>query len=289
MSQPFTLDPALRDRVHAAGAGRVVVLTGAGISAESGIPTFRGKEGYWTVGSREYHPQELATWEAFSAMPWEVWAWYLYRRGVCRRASPNPAHAAVVALDAAIGERLTLITQNVDGLHRRAGSPAERTYEIHGNLDRMRCAAACVADSFALPDDVPDLGRGPATAPPGDDASVARGGAVDAATRRLLACPRCGGPARPHVLWFDETYDEPRYRLDSSRRAAAAADLLIVVGTSAQTNLPWQVVRIAAGRGAVIVDVNVEANPFAEIAEVHGGAIRAPAALAVPALVTAIG
>jgi NAD-dependent deacetylase len=270
----LSLDPALRDRIAAAGAGRVVVLTGAGISAESGVPTFRGKEGYWTVGAREYHPQELATWEAFQAMPWEVWAWYLYRRGVCRRAAPNPAHAAVVALDGAIGERLVLVTQNVDGLHRRAGSPPARTYEIHGNIDRMRCAVECAAETFAIPAGVPDLDRG---------------AGVDAEARALLACPRCTGPTRPHVLWFDESYDEPRYRLDSSRRAAAAADLLIVVGTSAQTNLPWQVVRLAAQRGALIVDVNVEDNPFGEIAERHGAAIRAPAALAVPAIVSAIG
>ncbi|HTL34091.1 MAG TPA: Sir2 family NAD-dependent protein deacetylase, partial [Kofleriaceae bacterium] len=107
--------------------GHVLVLTGAGVSAESGIPTFRGKEGYWTVGAREYHPQELATHDAFERMPWEVWAWYLYRRGVCRAAEPNAAHQAIVRWDAALGARFGLITQNVDGLHRRAGSPAERT------------------------------------------------------------------------------------------------------------------------------------------------------------------
>src|SRR3954464_8111708 len=93
--------------------GPVIALTGAGVSAESGIPTFRGKEGYWTVGSREYPPQELATHAAFEAMPWDVWAWYLYRRAVCRRAEPNPAHVALATLDC------DLITQNVDGLHRR--------------------------------------------------------------------------------------------------------------------------------------------------------------------------
>src|SRR5688500_3238942 len=93
-------------------AGRVVVLTGAGISAESGIPTFRGKEGYWTVGSREYHPQELATHEAYAQMPLEVWAWYLYRRGVCRAAGPNAAHTSLVALERALGDRFALVTQN---------------------------------------------------------------------------------------------------------------------------------------------------------------------------------
>ena len=78
----------------------MIVLTGAGVSAESGIPTFRGKEGYWTVGAREYHPQELATHDAFAAMPWDVWAWYLYRRGVCRAAAPNAGHDAIARWDA---------------------------------------------------------------------------------------------------------------------------------------------------------------------------------------------
>ena len=114
-----------------AGSGPLVFLTGAGISAESGIPTFRGPEGYWTVGSREYRPEELATYEAFTRMPDEVWAWYLYRRGVCRAARPNPAHLALVELERALGDRFLLVTQNVDGLHLRAGHSAERVLQIH--------------------------------------------------------------------------------------------------------------------------------------------------------------
>ncbi|MGE5186594.1 MAG: SIR2 family NAD-dependent protein deacylase [Acidobacteriota bacterium] len=249
-------------------AGNVVVLTGAGVSAESGIPTFRGKEGYWTVGSREYHPQELATHEAFEAMPWEVWAWYLYRRGVCRAAAPNAGHEALVRAEQALGERFALVTQNVDGLHRRAGS--QRMYEIHGNIDLMRCAADCCLDRTAIPEAVPAL---------------ARGEAVSEAVRARLVCPRCGGMARPHVLWFDETYDEPRFYLDTARRLAAAAELLIVAGTSAQTNLPWQVVSLARRAGATIVDVNVEDNPFGELAT---EVVRAPAAIALPRLVDAL-
>lgn len=228
--------------------GPVVVLTGAGVSAESGIPTFRGKEGYWTVGSREYHPQELATHAAFTRMPRDVWAWYLYRRGVCRRAEPNAAHRALAALDC------DLITQNVDGLHRRAGS--RRLYPIHGDIDHMRCAADCTLDIHPIPDDTP-----------------------------VPSCPRCGGMARPHVLWFDETYDEPRFFLDTSRRLASGAALLVVAGTSAQTNLPWQVVTLALRAGATVIDVNVEDNPFGEIAT-H--VVRAPASEAIPAITSAI-
>jgi len=270
-------------RAAAKAGGHVVVLTGAGVSAESGIPTFRGREGYWTVGSaqgadptgsvtrggaREYHPQELATRAAFTAMPWDVWAWYLYRRGVCRGAEPNAGHAALVRLEAALGDRFALITQNVDGLHPRAGS--RRVYAIHGDIDRMRCAAECVAETWAIPADTPALDKGEP---------------VPETVRARLACPRCGGPARPHVLWFDESYDEPRYFLDTARRLAAGTALLVVAGTSAQTNLPWQVVTLAGRAGAVIVDVNIEDNPFGELA---AHAIRAPAAIALPAIVDAI-
>ncbi len=260
----------------AAARGPVVVLTGAGISAESGIPTFRGPEGYWTVGAREYQPQELARASAFARLPWEIWAWYLYRRGVCRRAQPNAAHAAVVAMEAHLGDRFVLVTQNVDGLHRRAGST--RVWAIHGDLERMRCADDCTPGSegvYDIPDAVPDLDRG---------------ASVSDEARALLRCPRCGGLARPHVLWFDESYDEPRFRFESAQRAAAAASLVIVVGTSAQTTLPWHVVTIAARAGATIIDVNPDDNDFARIAIDHGGAaLRESAARAVPMLARAIG
>src|SRR5258707_520163 len=120
-------------RESLARRGNVIVLPGAGVSAESGIPTFRGKDGYWTIGTRDYHPQELATHAAFETMPWDVWAWYLYRRGVCRAAQPNAGHAAIVRWDATLGDRFALVTQNVDGLHPRAGSPPARTFAIHGD------------------------------------------------------------------------------------------------------------------------------------------------------------
>ncbi len=251
----------------------VVVLTGAGVSAESGIPTFRGKEGYWTIGAREYHPQELATFEAFTQMPWDVWAWYLYRRGACRRAEPNPGHHSLVRLDAALGDRFALITQNVDGLHRRAGSPGARTFPIHGDIDLMRCAAECGPDLWPIPEAVP---------------SLARGEPVTEASRALLHCPRCHRPGRPHVLWFDEAYDERRFFLDTTRRLAAEAALLVIAGTSAQTNLPWQIVSLAAKGGATIVDINVEPNPFGDIAARTGGEVRSPSATALPAIVDAL-
>jgi len=241
-----TLERILRG-VREAG-GRVVVLTGAGISAESGIPTFRGREGYWVVGSRNYMPQEMATHEMFERAPDEVWRWYLYRFGVCRDARPNAGHDALVRLERSLGDRFTLVTQNIDGLHRRAGS--QRVFCIHGDAAWVRCAADCGLARGELPPIIP-RGDGPLTA----------------AERVALTCPRCGGWLRPHVLWFDETYDEENYRMDSALREAAAADLLLVVGTSGATNLPMQIGQLVYRRGAALVDVNPEENPFAELAQ----------------------
>jgi NAD-dependent deacetylase len=260
-------------RTALARPGTVLALTGAGVSAESGVPTFRGKEGYWTIGAEQYHPQELATHDAFSRMPWDVWAWYLYRRGVCHAAEPNPAHRALVDWDAALGDRFALVTQNVDGLHRRAGSPDARLHEIHGDIDQMRCSRDCTPERFPIPAIVPAT---PKSVP------------VAEAVRAYLHCPKCGAMARPHVLWFDESYDEPRYHLDTVRRLAAGAALIVIAGTSAKTNLPWQVVSLAAQNGAAIVDINLEPNPFGEIAAESAGAIRAPAGEVLPELVRSL-
>jgi NAD-dependent deacetylase len=256
--------------------GLVIALTGAGISAESGIPTFRGKDGYWTVGSTVYHPQELATQAAFRRIPVDVWQWYLYRRTVCRRAQPNLAHHALVRLEQGLGDRFRLITQNVDGLHLRAGQSPERTYQIHGNIDFMRCAGECSPQSAneltPIPDALDDIEAGQALT--GDQVE-------------LLRCPRCHGRARPHVLWFDESYDEPLFRFQSSIDAANRAALVLVVGTSASTTLPWHVVEIAARQGAALVDINIEHNPFARIAQSVdvGCAVRGSAAEHIPGIV----
>jgi NAD-dependent deacetylase len=235
----------------ASGGRRITVLSGAGISAESGIPTFRGPEGYWTVGAAEYHPQEMATLRMFRHTPDEVWAWYLFRMGVCRAASPNPGHHALVQIERLFGERFTLITQNVDGLHLRAGNSPARTFQIHGNVFFMRCAGSCGNDALPIP-----------TAVQGK----ARGEKLTAADRELLRCPKCGGRARPHVLWFDECYDEASFRFESALRVAGETDLLITVGTSGATNLPNQVALVVRRGGGILVDVNVEENHFSRLA-----------------------
>lgn len=258
------------------GCGPVLVLTGAGISAESGIPTFRGSDGYWTVGSRNYRPMELATLAAFCAMPLEVWRFYLQRIRRHADAVPNAAHLALADLEALLGDRFTLITQNVDGLHLRAGSSEARTWRIHGDLRFVRCADAC------------GFGVAPLPHLPGrlhlDDRSH------DEALRELLRCPSCAGWLRPHVLWFDECYDEEHFRFESSLRAARSASLLLVVGTSGATNLPDRIVRTVHARQRPILVVDPEGGAFADLAaEVTGGAhFRATATRGVCEVVDAL-
>lgn len=248
----------------------VVWVTGAGFSAASGIPTFRGPEGYWTVGSKVWHPQELATFEAYSRLPREVWRWYLYRKGVCDRASPNAAHEALARLEERLGDAFRLVTQNVDGLHARAGNTPARTHEIHGNVDLMRDEdtgeVEPIPAGLALPDRDAPL----------DDDRWAR-----------LVHPRTGNRCRPHVLWFDEVYDEALYRSDSAVRAARTASVLVVVGTSGAARLPWLCAQAAIANGAVLVDVNPEDNPFREMARrtrrgffVESGAVEGVARVA---------
>ena len=252
----------LTDKTHekllefARSAKRITLLTGAGISAESGIPTFRGPEGYWTVGSREYHPQEMATWRMFQGKPYEVWKWYLYRMGICAGAEPNPGHLAAAAMEKAAPVRFTLITQNVDNLHLRAGSSLENTYQIHGNIFYTRCQAECGYGVQPLPEGL---------------TGKAKGETLGEEERSRLICPRCGSLLRPHVLWFDETYNETHYRFNSSLSIANQTDLLITVGTSGATNLPQQVAWLVHQNGGTLIDINLERNPFSEIAEQSPG------------------
>ena len=273
----MTLQASLKAKLSqlAADKARVTVLTGAGISAESGIPTFRGPEGYWTIGSREYFPEEMATQAMFRQQPDEVWRWYLYRRSVCQRAKPNKGHLALAKLEAALADRFVLITQNVDGLHLRAGNSLQRTYQIHGNIDYMRCANACSNAVYPVPKAMPLKNK--------EDP-------LSNADRQLLRCPECGGPARPHVLWFDEYYNEDYYKFNSSLRAASQTDLLIVAGTSGATNLPNQVAWATQQRGGLIIDINPQENPFSALAVQSGGYfLQQPGGEVLPELVELLG
>jgi NAD-dependent deacetylase len=259
----------------AGGSGRITVLTGAGISAESGIPTFRGPEGYWTVGSEVYHPQEMATFSMFTYQPDEVWKWYLYRMGVCRQANPNPGHLALVTMEKQLGDRFTLVTQNVDGLHLRAGNSQDRTYQIHGNVNYMRCSLECSEAIYPIPAEV--------EAKSNQDSLTEN-------DRHHLRCPLCKARSRPHVLLFDEYYNEHHFHFYSALKAAEETALLIVVGTAGATNLPNQVAHAVYQRGGIIIDVNIATNPFAQLAERSGKGfcIQEPSASALPALVDAM-
>lgn len=268
-AQELISDAMARER------GPVLWLTGAGISAESGIPTFRGKDGYWTVGSTNYRAEELATFAAFRRMPAEVWSWYLYRRGVCRGADPNPAHVALAELEQDFPERFALVTQNVDGLHLRAGNSLERTFQVHGNIDYMR----------------PVRGGRPLPLPEGIDVVWPKGRALTRDEAALLAHE--GEPTRPHVLWFDECYDEVNFRIESTQRVASEAALLVVVGSTGQTNLPLQVAKIALARSRpmIVIDPHPEGSTFAKMNEAVVGDARTlvgNAGTFVPALADAV-
>lgn len=251
--------------------GRITVMTGAGISAESGIPTFRGPEGYWTFGSEVYHPQEMATFSMFSRYPEEVWRWYLYRMGICQAAEPNTGHYTLVDMEKELGERFMLITQNVDGLHLRAGNSLEKTMQIHGNVSYMRCAQECTAEVYPIPEEVP----GKTKEDPFTETD-----------RQYLRCPHCGGLSRPHVLLFDESYNEHHYHFHSALEAAQNTDLLIIIGTSGATNLPNQVAMSVFQKGGVIVDINIEENTFSQMALQSGRGffIKKPSGEALPEL-----
>jgi len=197
----------------------VAVLTGAGISAESGIPTFReALTGLW----ERYRPEALATPEGFLRDPQLVWAWYRARRQAIAGAKPNPGHHALVAIERRV-PRFTLITQNVDGLHRQAGH--RELIELHGNIERVKCF---------------DCGRAPAAFD--DPEAVPR-------------CARCGGLLRPDVVWFGEML--PERAIARAQDAAQRCDLFLSVGTSnvvePAASLPW----IAARRGATVLVVNI--------------------------------
>lgn len=238
-------------------ARRIVVLTGAGVSAESGVPTFRGEKGLW----RSYDPMQLATPDAFRAQPRVVWAWYRWRQDLVRRCEPNAGHHALVALQQRLGKGFTLITQNVDGLHARAGSLGVN--ELHGNIfaDRcMRCGA--VEDAFErTPDDRIHPER-PEFDPP------------------LPHCRACGGPLRPGVVWFGENL--PDGAIESAARAARNADLFFVIGTSGVVYPAASLADDARRGGARVVVINTEATSHSSSAT---RTILGPSAQILPLLV----
>jgi NAD-dependent deacetylase len=220
-----------------AKAESVAVLTGAGISAESGVPTFReAQTGLWA----RWHPEDLATPQAFQRNPRLVWDWYRWRRQLVREVEPNSGHLALVELERRV-PKFHLSTQNVDGLHRRAGS--RNLSELHGNLFRDVCAY-----------------EGIDVDPPGVEEEIPP------------RCPRCGGPVRPGVVWFGESLPQAEWR--ESESVAAGCDVYLVVGTSGLVQ-PAAGLPFAARRaGAFVVEINPEPTPISESVHcsIRGGA-----------------
>ncbi|WIM94103.1 NAD-dependent deacylase [Actinoplanes oblitus] len=247
---------ALQDAANLLGPARhVVVFTGAGISAESGVPTFRDAlTGLWS----RFDAQALATPQAFDDDPDLVWGWYEWRRRLVQRVRPNQGHLAVARLATHV-PRLTVITQNVDDLHERAGSPA--VTHLHGSLFTPRCASC--ARPAPVPESTgeqPDEGR--RVAPP--------------------HCRHCAGLIRPGVVWFGEAL--PEDALESAVQAATECDVLLTVGTSALVYPAAEIPRVAGRFGAAVIQVNPQPTPLDPIAEVN---LAGPAAEILPALVTA--
>ena len=231
-------------------ATSIAVLTGAGISAESGIPTFRDAlTGLW----ENFRPEELATPEAFEANPKLVWDWYAWRRDAVARAAPNDGHRALAGLERECRERevdFTLVTQNVDGLHREAGS--HRVVELHGNIRRVKC--------FGQHHTVE-------TWPEGDG---------------VPACPRCGSLLRPDVVWFGEML--PADALAAALAAARTCDVFLCVGTSAVVEPAASLPFMALQAGARVIEVNPQSTPLSSSASVS---LRGTAAHVLPLIIGA--
>lgn len=223
---------------------RVTVLTGAGVSAESGVPTFRNAQtGLWA----QYDPHQLATPEAFERDPKLVWDWYAWRRELVARASPNPAHHALARLEKMVAH-FTLVTQNVDDLHRRAGS--ENIIELHGNILRTICSR---------------------------DRQEVRDWADDGNMPPL--CPRCGGLLRPAVVWFGEAL--PPQALSAALAASQTCEVFLSVGTSSLVEPAASLSFAAVRSGATLVEINPDETPVSRIAHF---ALRGNAADILPRL-----
>jgi NAD-dependent deacetylase len=222
--------------------GRVVVLTGAGVSAESGISTFRGAGGLW----RTYRATDLATPQAFLSDPQLVWEFYDWRRTLIAGCQPNPAHKTIAEMEQRL-PHFTLITQNIDGLHQRAGS--QKVLTLHGDIWRVRCTVCNdQAHDWRVP--LPEI-------PP--------------------RCIRCGSLLRPDVVWFGESL--PGGVLQAAWAASSKADLMLVVGTSALVQPAASLPLIAKQNGAAIIEINPDATPLTPYAD---EALRGPAGEILP-------
>ena len=229
-------------------ARRVVAFTGAGISAESGVPTFRGVDGIWG----KMRPEELASMEGFMKNPSLVWEWYAHRKKIIAEIVPNAGHKALVRMER-LFPQFAVITQNIDNLHRRAGSTV--VFELHGNIERNYCM---------------DCGAGASNA----EVLAAKG---------VPLCPNCGGMIRPDVVWFGEMLPEEEW--EHSVRAAEGADVFLSIGTSAVVYPAASLPLVARQNGAFLVEINPEPTPLTEKTD---NFLQGPAGTILPALCSAV-
>jgi NAD-dependent protein deacetylases, SIR2 family len=230
---------------------RVLVITGAGVSAESGIPTFRGKDGYW----RKLDPIKLATPEAFTRDPELVWQWYRERRQRICNAQPNAAHEAIAKL-AQHADEFLLVTQNVDDLHERAGLAKVEMVQIHGDIFVTRCSR-CDFEHEQKHDHEYDPGTVP-------------------------RCPRCDALMRPGVVWFGEPLPAPETERVENYLQRDSCGVVIVVGTTATFGYIIHWALRASHQGGELIEVNPEETPLPRFAT---RLVREPAAIALPRLV----
>jgi NAD-dependent deacetylase len=207
----------------------LVAFTGAGVSAESGVPTFRGPYGLW----ENYRPEELATPQAFQRDPELVWRFYKWRRELISNCTPNAAHLLLAKIESTLDD-FTLITQNVDGLHELAGSP--NVLRLHGSLWRLRCTSCKARWKQRKP-----------------------------LRQTLPKCPECGALARPDVVWFGEALEAAI--LAKAHDAASRCRTMLVIGTSSLVQPAAQLPRIAKAHGAQIVEMNLERTPLTAVAD----------------------
>lgn len=245
--EKIELSGSVRERVRS--AERIVVFSGAGVSRESGLDTFRGAGGLW----ERMRPEELATPEAFRADPEKVWQWYAWRYRKVSEASPNPAHKSIARLEA-VFPSIVVVTQNVDGLHERAGS--RNLLELHGTITRAFC------DRCRQTRDMGKAIAESAEAPP--------------------ICS-CGGRFRPAVVWFGEALPEDVFR--QAYEATESCDLFLSVGTSGTVYPAAGLIELAHHAEACLIEINPEPTPFSRWMDLR---LAAPAGEALPALVEAM-
>jgi len=222
-------------------------LTGAGISADSGIPTYRGSDGIWVKGTKFHKPEEFGTYSYFLEHPEEVWQYTLFRKKMLESAAPNFSHITLTNIEALLDDRFHLITQNIDNLHYRAGT--KRIYEIHGTYREVKCSRVCRG---ILP--LPEIVQG-------KDLTEE----LSATELVALKCPECDSWLRPNILWFDEYYDEQTHKKYSALKVAKNTGVLFIIGTSGAINLPIEIARSTLKYGGYVVDLNIEDNHFTDL------------------------